>query len=255
MSEFLHFSKEVRNFPEAAPSAGLVQTGRIGPFRNNISRAQGSAIAFAGNQANFSAMKANLYAPLATIVWASLAALGVLSEHVPPFLLTGISLGVGSVLAWPFVFKDRRQWLVAPGTLFLGVSSLFGYHFLLFIALRVAPAVEVNLINYLWPLLIVVLAPLYVPGLRLRVAFRGGGAGICRCCAGHLGRTCVNRCQRQPDFIGRWMGLFVGAGRSDCLGQLFAANQARCVKQQGIFHHCIGLFGLLAGLLSLVCGC
>ena len=33
-------------------------------------------------------------------------------------------------------------------------------------ALRRAPPVEANLVNYLWPLLIVLLAPLLVPGVR-----------------------------------------------------------------------------------------
>ena len=190
-------------------------------------------------------MKANLYALAAICLWASLAALGVLLKHVPPFLLTGISLGVGSVLAWPFVFKDRRQWLVAPGTLFLGVSSLFGYHFLLFIALRVAPAVEVNLINYLWPLLIVVLAPLYVPGLRLRavhfVAAALGFAGAALAIWG--GRASTDASANLTSSAAGW--LSVGAGRSDCLGQLFAANQARCVERQGIFHHCDWLVWLV----------
>ena len=110
-------------------------------------------------------MRANLYALAAIALWASLATLGVSLKHVPPFLLTGIALLVGSVLTWPSALKDRRQWRIGPSTLGLGVFTLFGYHFLLFIGLRLAPAVEVNLINYLWPLLIVVLASLYLPGL------------------------------------------------------------------------------------------
>ncbi|MEI4927684.1 EamA family transporter, partial [Klebsiella pneumoniae] len=37
----------------------------------------------------------------------------------------------------------------------------------LFVAFRNAPPVEANLLNYLWPLLIVLLAPLLLPGTRL----------------------------------------------------------------------------------------
>jgi drug/metabolite transporter (DMT)-like permease len=48
----------------------------------------------------------------------------------------------------------------------LGVYGLFGFHFFLFLALRRAPPVEANLVNYLWPLLIVLLAPVLVPGVR-----------------------------------------------------------------------------------------
>ena len=43
----------------------------------------------------------NLYALAAIVLWASLATLGVSLSHVPPFLLTGIALMVGSTLAWP----------------------------------------------------------------------------------------------------------------------------------------------------------
>lgn len=60
-----------------------------------------------------------------------------------------------------------RDWKVPPGTFAIGVGGLFGYHALLFTAFRFAPAVEVNLLQYLWPLLIVVLSPLYLPGQRL----------------------------------------------------------------------------------------
>ncbi len=53
------------------------------------------------------------------------------------------------LLGWPM-----RIWL-------LGVGGLFGYHALYFAALQLAPPAEANLVNYLWPLLIVLLsAPL-----------------------------------------------------------------------------------------------
>ena len=56
----------------------------------------------------------------------------------------------------------------AGAALALGIYGLFGFHFLLFLALRLAPPVEANLVNYLWPLLIVVLAPVFLPGVTLR---------------------------------------------------------------------------------------
>jgi drug/metabolite transporter (DMT)-like permease len=49
----------------------------------------------------------------------------------------------------------------------IGVMGLFGYHFFYFFALQNAPAVEANLLNYLWPLLIVLLSAL-LPNERLR---------------------------------------------------------------------------------------
>ena len=129
-------------------------------------------------------MQANLYALGAIALWASLASLGVSLTHIPPFLLTGIALIIGSVPAWPFVLRDPSQWRIPLRTLALGVYGLFAYHFLLFIALRHAPPVEANLVNYLWPLFIVVLSPVVLPGVALRLphvlaALLGfGGAAI-----------------------------------------------------------------------------
>jgi drug/metabolite transporter (DMT)-like permease len=58
-------------------------------------------------------------------------------------------VGWAGLLGWP-----PRVWL-------LGVGGLFGYHALYFAALQLAPPAEANLVNYLWPLLIVLLsAPL-----------------------------------------------------------------------------------------------
>ena len=106
---------------------------------------------------------ATLLALIAIALWSSLAVLGTLLAHVPPFLLTGFALLVGSVPAWPFF----RKWRVSWSALALGVYGLFGFHFFLFIALRHAPVVEANLVNYLWPLGIVLMAPLFLPGIKL----------------------------------------------------------------------------------------
>ena len=45
-----------------------------------------------------------------------------------------------------------------PGFWTLAIFGLFAYHAFYFLALRLAPAAEANLINYLWPLLIVLLS-------------------------------------------------------------------------------------------------
>ena len=110
---------------------------------------------------------ANLLALGAIVLWASLAALGVALSHLPPFLLTGLGLLLGSLIALPLSRFDLRRWRVPASTLALGVYGLFGFHFLLFIALRHAPPVQANLVNYLWPLGIVVMAPWVLPGVTL----------------------------------------------------------------------------------------
>lgn len=111
---------------------------------------------------------AELLALAAILSWSVLAALGVALTHVPPFLLTGIGLLIGSLVALP-VARGRWQDLRVPlPTLALGVYGLFGFHLLLFLALRHAPSVQANLINYLWPLGMVVMAPMFLRGIALR---------------------------------------------------------------------------------------
>ncbi len=98
-------------------------------------------------------------------LWGALASLSVAAGPVPPFQMVAMTFAVGAaigviralgrglsvadLLSWP-----ARVWLV-------GVGGLFGYHALYFAALQLAPPAEANLVNYLWPLLIVLLsAPL-----------------------------------------------------------------------------------------------
>ena len=45
----------------------------------------------------------------------------------------------------------------------LGVGGLLGFHFFYFLSLTLAPPLEANLVNYLWPLLIVLFSAL-LPG-------------------------------------------------------------------------------------------
>jgi drug/metabolite transporter (DMT)-like permease len=103
------------------------------------------------------------------MLWATLAPMGSILGNLPPFFVTGAGLLIGSVLAL-FVSRGQLAKLaVPPRTLFVGVFGLFGFHAALFSALQLAPPVQANLVNYLWPLLIVVLTPLFFPGTPLRL--------------------------------------------------------------------------------------
>jgi drug/metabolite transporter (DMT)-like permease len=96
-------------------------------------------------------------------LWSTLAVLGIKLRGVPPFLLVGVALLIGA-LAGARAIRLRGIPLAVH---LLGVYGLFAYHFCLFLALRLAPPVEANLINYLWPLLIVVLSPVILKGTVL----------------------------------------------------------------------------------------
>jgi drug/metabolite transporter (DMT)-like permease len=99
----------------------------------------------------------------AILLWSTLATFGVALAQLPPLFLTGCALCIGALPGLARI----KQWRVPLPTLLLGIGGLFGFHFLLFLALRFAPPVEANLVNYLWPLLIVLLTPLLLPGWRL----------------------------------------------------------------------------------------
>ena len=104
-----------------------------------------------------------LLAFAAVLLWSMLAAMGLKLRGMPPFLLVGAALLIGSLVSVHRIREWRAPWKVVA----LGVYGLFAYHLALFVALRNAPAVEANLINYLWPLLIVVLTPLFMRDKRL----------------------------------------------------------------------------------------
>jgi drug/metabolite transporter (DMT)-like permease len=105
-----------------------------------------------------------LYAVSAIFIWSTLAILGSFTIMVPSFLLVGISLCVSGLISLVKV----KEWRVPVRTFLIGVGGIFGYHFLIFLAYKYAPIIEANLLNYLWPLLIVILSPLFLPAYRLR---------------------------------------------------------------------------------------
>ncbi|HSH90211.1 MAG TPA: DMT family transporter [Ramlibacter sp.] len=183
-------------------------------------------------------MNANLFALGAIALWATLASLGVALGHVPPFLLTGLALVIGSIPAWPLV----KQWKIPLSTLGLGIYGLFGFHFLLFIALRHAPPVEANLVNYLWPLLIVALAPLLLPGMKLRPAHAIAAV------TGFIGASIAIMGSGSSGTGWAW-------GYVPALGSAFIwATYSLWTRRVTPFPTAaIGLFGLVSGVLSLLC--
>src|SRR3954464_636368 len=112
----------------------------------------------------------------ALALWSLLALFTAASGTAPPFQLPAMAfrrgglLGAASWLVRPASFAAFRQ----PARVWaLGVGGLFGYHALYFAALRLAPPAEAGLVNYLWPLLIVLFSTL-LPGERVRTAHVAG---------------------------------------------------------------------------------
>jgi drug/metabolite transporter (DMT)-like permease len=153
--------------------------------------------------------------------------------------MTGIGLLIGSLLALPLSRFRISKLKVSPKLLGIGVYGLFGFHLALFAALQNAPAVQANLVNYLWPLLIVVLAP----------AFTGGNLKLKHVISALAG------------FVGAALAILSGAQLSGGLeiGYLYAliaaviwATYSLLTKRFGSFPtSAIGVFAFASGLLAI----
>lgn len=187
-------------------------------------------------------MHASFLALAAIALWGSLAPLGVSLAHVPPFLLTGCSLLIGSLIGLVLTRGRVQQWKVPLSTLALGLYGLFGYHFLFFIALRYAPPVQANLVNYLWPLGIVLMAPLFLPGMRLH------GLHIAAALLGFAGAALAIVGGR--DLQGGFAWGYIPALASAFVWSSYSLLTRRVPAFPS---SAIGLFGLVSGLLSLLC--
>lgn len=187
--------------------------------------------------------RSTLLALGAIALWGSLAPFGVLLAHVPPFLLTGLGLLFGSLIALPLSGGKLSAVQVPLATLALGVYGLFGFHFLLFIALRHAPPVQANLVNYLWPLGIVLMAPLFLPGMRLRAL--------------HVAAAILGFAGAVLAILGSGGALQGGFawGYIPALASAFVWSSYSLMTQRvpPFPSAAIGLFGLVSGVLSLLC--
>ncbi len=110
----------------------------------------------------------------AILMWSLLALLTAASGRVPPFQVAAMTFAIGGLVG-------AATWIVRKGGIKVGMAALrqpaqvwalglfglFGYHALYFTALRLAPPAESGLINYLWPLLIVLFSA-FLPGERLK---------------------------------------------------------------------------------------
>lgn len=177
------------------------------------------ALGSAGARAGLS--RATLAGAGAIGLWAFLAVLSREAAGVPPFELTALAFSVSGVAG--------LVWLAATGRLGClrqrplawvhGVGGLAGYHTLYFAALSLAPAAVANLLNYAWPLLIVLLsAPIL--GMRLRLRHLVGVALGAVGCLLLIGPGAAGG--------GAWLGyaLALGAGLTWALYSVLARRMA-----------------------------
>ena len=183
---------------------------------------------------------------IAILLWSMLALFTAATGTIPPFQLNAMTFLVGGlvgVVSWivrPQGLKALRQ---KPVVWALGIGGLFGYHALYFAALRWAPPAESGLINYLWPLLIVLFSSL-LPGEYLRRSHIAGAllgfAGVVVLIAGRGAFDA--RAEYMPGYICAFIAAFVWAGYS-VLSRRFGQVPTDAVAG----------FCLMTSLLSLVC--
>jgi drug/metabolite transporter (DMT)-like permease len=158
---------------------------------------------------------ATLIGLTAILMWSLLSVMTVATGAIPPFQLMAMTFAIGAVaslIVRPSAWRAFRQpWLVS----LVGIGGLFFYQALYFVALRLAPPAEAGLLNYLWPLLIVLFSSL-LPGERLRLHHIAGAllgfAGTVLLLAGNLGGVATPA--QLGGFAAALAAAFVWAGYS-----------------------------------------
>jgi drug/metabolite transporter (DMT)-like permease len=154
----------------------------------------------------------------AVLLWSLLALFTAASGTVPPFQLAAMTFAIGGglgALSWVLRPGQAAALRQRPAVWALGVGGLFGYHALYFAALRLAPPAEAGLINYLWPLLIVLFSAL-LPGERLKLAHVVGAlAGFAGVVVLIAGRGAVHAdAAHLPGYLCAFAAAFVWSGYS-----------------------------------------
>lgn len=129
-------------------------------------------------------MRAATFAGCGAIaLWATLGLLSRAAASLPPLQLTAMAFCVSAVLGLGLLaVRGELGVLRQPALVWAhGIFGLFGFHAFYFAALAWAPAAEANLINYLWPLFIVLFSAA-LPGMRLGGWHLAGvGCGLAGC--------------------------------------------------------------------------
>lgn len=154
----------------------------------------------------------------AILMWSLLAALTVATGKIPAFQLAAMTFAIGALagfLSWIGRPNAVRALWQPPIAWIVGVGGLFGYHALYFLALRFAPPAEAGLLNYLWPLLIVLFSSL-LPGERLAphhiIGALFGLAGTVLLFAGNSGSGFASG--QLPGLVAAFVAAFVWAAYS-----------------------------------------
>ncbi|MGJ4959118.1 aromatic amino acid exporter YddG [Bradyrhizobium sp. HKCCYLRH2015] len=157
---------------------------------------------------------ATLIGLTAILMWSLLALLTVATGTIPAFQLAAMTFAIGGAVGLASLIRRAAglQVLRQPVAAWVvGVGGLFGYHALYFLALRFAPPAEAGLLNYLWPLLIVLFSA-FLPGERLAVHHViGAGIGLVGTALLLLGNGASFAASQLPGLAAAFVAAFVWA--------------------------------------------
>ncbi len=183
----------------------------------------------------------------AILLWSLLALFTAASGTVPPFQLAAMTFAIGGLAgcaSWLLRPSGMRA-LAQPWRIWaLGVGGLFGYHALYFAALRLAPPAEAGLVNYLWPLLIVLFSARLPGAGGLRTGHVAGALlGLAGVVVLLLGRGGVSfPVTALPGYAAAFAAAFVWAGYS------VLSRRVGAVPTDAVAGFCLATAGL-----SLLC--
>ncbi|QPF85314.1 DMT family transporter [Bradyrhizobium genosp. L] len=193
---------------------------------------------------------ATLVGLTAILMWSLLSVMTVATGTIPAFQLAAMTFAIGAAVAFtsflfrPSAFGALKQPLVAWA---VGVGGLFGYHALYFLALRFAPPAEAGLLNYLWPLLIVLFSSL-LPGEKLAAHHVIGAVlGLLGTVLLFAGNTGSFTTAQIPGFAAAFVAAFVWASYS------VMSRRLKAVPTDAVAGFCLAtaaLAALMHGMLE-----
>jgi len=193
---------------------------------------------------------ATLVGLTAILMWSLLSVMTVATGKIPAFQLAAMTFAIGGLvglLTW-IGRGDAARSLRQPLVVWVvGVGGLFGYHALYFLALRFAPPAEAGLLNYMWPLLIVLFSS-FLPGERLAVHhIIGAVLGLAGTVLLFAGSTSGFAPGQVPGLIAAFIAAFVWAAYS------VLSRRLKAVPTDAVAGFCLvtaALAALMHGLLE-----
>lgn len=193
-------------------------------------------------------MNSTLIGTFAILMWSTLALFTVGAGNIPPFELLTISFTIAFFIGLIWCKKSKNNLLDSfkqPLHVWLvGIGGLFGYHFFYFLAIKNAPALQANLINYLWPLLIVLFSA-FLPNEKLR-SYHLIGAFF-----GFLGASLL--IIDKSGFNSLHFNLSIGYMYALFAALLWSSYSVLSRKLAHVPTYVVGAFCLVVALLSLIC--